>query len=75
MSADKDKRKNVNTMPSHSAGPAQAGNRNEHGTDPVIPAAIGNKLRKLYGDVAREPVPDRFTELLEQLANREDPPK
>lgn len=32
-----------------------------------IGAAIGKKLRKLYGDIASEPVPDRFADLLKQL--------
>ena len=33
----------------------------------VIDRAIGAKLRALYDEVAREPVPDRFIELLKQL--------
>jgi hypothetical protein len=33
----------------------------------VIDRAIGAKLRALYDEVAREPVPDRFVELLKQL--------
>ena len=33
----------------------------------VMDRAIGAKLRALYDEVAREPVPDRFIELLKQL--------
>jgi hypothetical protein len=33
----------------------------------VIDRAIGTRLRALYDEVAREPVPDRFVELLRQL--------
>jgi hypothetical protein len=32
-----------------------------------IPDAIAKKLKALYDSVAQEPVPDRFTELLDQL--------
>ena len=31
--------------------------------------AIGLQLRAVYGDAVREPVPDRFLELLEKLDN------
>lgn len=33
----------------------------------VIDRAIGARLRALYDEVAQEPVPDRFVELLRQL--------
>ncbi|MBL8894200.1 MAG: hypothetical protein JNJ53_06335 [Rhizobiales bacterium] len=36
----------------------------------VIDRAIGAKLRALYDEVAREPVPDRFVELLKQLDDK-----
>ncbi len=36
-------------------------------SDEVVPAAIGQKLRELYDDVANAPVPERFMQLLEQL--------
>jgi len=39
--------------------------------DPVVEEAISRQLRKLYDDVASEPVPDRFTELLRQLEQQE----
>lgn len=39
--------------------------------DPVVEEAISRQLRKLYDDVASEPVPDRFTELLKQLEQQD----
>ena len=39
-------------------------------TETVIDRAIGAKLRALYDEVAREPVPDRFVELLKQLDDK-----
>lgn len=48
---------------------AQHGGR---GPDPVVDEAIGRQLRKLYDDVASEPVPDRFAELLRQLEQQQD---
>lgn len=39
--------------------------------DPVVPDAIGKQLKRMYNDVADEPVPDRFSELLDQLAKQE----
>ena len=39
--------------------------------DPVVEEAISRKLRKLYDEVASEPVPDRFTELLKQLEQQD----
>jgi hypothetical protein len=41
-------------------------------SDPTVQAAIGRKLRALYDEVANEPVPDRFSELLKQLAEQEN---
>ena len=32
---------------------------------------IDDNLRRVYSDAAKEPVPDRFTELLEQLRRQE----
>jgi hypothetical protein len=32
-----------------------------------VERAIGSRLRAYYDEVAREPVPDRFVELLKQL--------
>lgn len=33
----------------------------------IVRKAIGDKLRALYDEVAQEPVPDRFTDLLKRL--------
>jgi hypothetical protein len=33
----------------------------------IVQDEIGAKLRQLYSDMAQEPVPDRFIELLKQL--------
>lgn len=38
--------------------------------DRGIQGFIGSKLRAMYDDLAQQPVPDRFVELLGQLANR-----
>lgn len=39
--------------------------------DPVVPEAIGKQLKRMYNDIADEPVPDRFSALLDQLAQQE----
>lgn len=39
--------------------------------DAVVGSAIGQKLRKLYSEIASEPVPDRFADLLRQLEKDE----
>jgi Anti-sigma factor NepR len=41
-------------------------------SDPTVQAAIGRTLRALYDEVANEPVPDRFSELLKKLAEQEN---
>ncbi len=40
--------------------------------DRTIQGQIGRMLRDAFSDVAKEPVPDRFVELLEALAAQED---
>jgi hypothetical protein len=42
------------------------------GKDPVG-RAIGVRLKSLYDEVAREPVPERFMTLLDQLASQDEP--
>src|SRR6476660_3338470 len=39
--------------------------------DRSLQAKIGGELRAIYSDVAKEPVPDRFVKLLEELEARE----
>ena len=59
-------------------GQMGAATNNEEGpveskmSDEVVPAAIGQKLRKLYDDVANAPVPDRFMQLLAKLEHGDD---
>lgn len=43
--------------------------------DPVVPEAIGKQLKRMYNDVADEPVPDRFSALLDQLSQQEQDKK
>ena len=37
------------------------------GADASVEKAIGNRLRAFYDEVAKEPVPDRFVDLLRRL--------
>jgi len=46
-----------------------------HRIDPVVPEAIGKQLKRIYDKVADEPVPDRFSALLDQLAKQEQDKK
>ncbi|MCW2314791.1 NepR family anti-sigma factor [Rhodoblastus acidophilus] len=41
------------------------------GLEPLLQAHIGRKLREFYDSAVREPVPDRFKLLLDQLENDE----
>jgi len=41
----------------------------EIGLEPLLQAHIGRKLREFYDSAVREPVPDRFRLLLDQLEN------
>jgi Anti-sigma factor NepR len=44
---------------------------NSQGIGPVpMQDLLGDKLRAYYNEVAREPVPDRFEQLLKQLEER-----
>ena len=40
------------------------------GGKPPVHDMIGTRLRDYYDDVARQPVPDRFVELLKQLESK-----
>jgi hypothetical protein len=44
----------------------------EPGLDRVIQDRIGDHLRAMYDDLVRQPVPDRFVELLGRLEKRND---
>lgn len=51
--------------PGRSGGEPTAPGRSLSG--PEVHAYIGRQLRAVYDDVARQPVPDRFVELMKQL--------
>lgn len=40
--------------------------------DPILTTAIGQQLKRLYEDVAQEPIPDRFVSLLEELEKKSE---
>ena len=40
---------------------------------PEVQARLGDKLKEVYSDVLNEPVPDRFMQLLDQLAAKGPP--
>ena len=42
---------------------------------PEIHDLIGQRLRSFYDEVAKQPVPDRFVELLNQLEAKSSPKK
>ena len=41
------------------------------GSEKVVSEAVANRLKSLYDSVAAEPVPDRFADLLQKLADAE----
>jgi hypothetical protein len=41
--------------------------------DRQVQARIGEQLRSMYDDLLRQPVPDRFSELLNKLDSSEKP--
>ena len=50
---------------------ANGGTNTQAMLDRAIQVQIGSMLRDVFADVAREPVPSRFVELLDALAARE----
>lgn len=52
--------------PETSRGRAKAGPRRQ-GADGSVERAIGSRLRAYYDELSREPVPDRFVDLLKRL--------
>jgi hypothetical protein len=42
----------------------------ENAIDEAIERALGDALRRAFSDIAAEPVPDRFLELLKELTNK-----
>lgn len=45
-----------------------------HSRNSKLNQQIDDNLRRVYDDAAREPVPERFTKLLEQLRQQEQKP-
>ncbi len=41
------------------------------GLDPRLQAQIGQKLKAMFDEVAKAPIPDKFLELLDKLDSRE----
>lgn len=63
MSNEKDR-----PVPDTVRGRAKTSGRTRGGSgDGSVERAIGSRLRAYYDEVAREPVPDRFVELLKRL--------
>jgi hypothetical protein len=52
--------------PEAARGKAKPGPRRQ-GADGGVERAIGSRLRAYYDELAREPVPDRFVDLLKRL--------
>jgi hypothetical protein len=48
---------------------------NQAPNQPEIYDLIGQRLRNFYDEVAQQPVPDRFVELLNQLEAKSSPKK
>ena len=38
---------------------------------PALQGHLGRQLRTLYGELVNEPIPDKFTKLLEELARKQ----
>ena len=45
----------------------------EAGLTPQAHDQIGRQLRRLYQDMLSEPLPDRFSKLLDVLSDKDDP--
>lgn len=43
--------------------------KKKYGGDPQLQMQMGSLLRQVYGSVIAEPVPDRFSALLDKLAH------
>lgn len=43
------------------------GKKSPPALDPLVQSHIGRRLRSIFDEVASQPVPDRFLELLDQL--------
>jgi hypothetical protein len=63
------KSKRESSMFSGGTKPAEDGSRR---LDKETQTKIGQQLRAMYDEVVRQGVPDRFSELLKQLEERDD---
>ena len=54
-------------QPAEAGAPATGRTSATHAGTGDIHAYIGTRLREVYDDVARQPIPDRFLELMRQL--------
>ncbi len=43
--------------------------KKKYGGDPQLQMQMGSLLRQVYGSIIAEPVPDRFSDLLDKLAH------
>ena len=68
---DKKKRKTVKSPKSNKAMIDQTVKT----ASPQISEVIGNRLRSYYEEVAKQPVPDRFLDLLDRLEAKTPPKK
>jgi hypothetical protein len=59
------------SMDNTSAG-GEGAHDGKRGTGGSVEGVIGSRLRAYYDEVAREPVPDRFVELLKRLNDETD---
>ena len=64
MAEDEDVRPAEDTDVSRDPGSAGA---ERGGSGPDVHAYIGRQLRAVYDDVAKQPIPERFIELMKQL--------
>lgn len=75
MSDQKPPRDGDSPAPDSQPSERRAGADGEHRPSPPLPPeardVIGEKLRGLYGSLVAEPLPDRFTRLLDELAAKE----
>jgi Anti-sigma factor NepR len=46
-------------------------NQNSPGLSAEVQRAMGTRIRAAYGELVREPLPDKFKELLDKLAQSE----
>ena len=70
---DESQGKDRKPMLSHAymAASSRTDRRKSGGVGDEIQSHIGERLKTLYDDMLKEPVPDRFLELLTQLEKRE----